>query len=455
MRLKARMIIMYKFPEGLYADIRIEHTSSANYSVQNGEVMQNSETSVAGAMVRVYDGSLWYTSVTNDLDSIQAELDSLAEIAEKNDAIADDPTVKLYEVHKDKVLHFDGENDIRRVSREEREKLVQDYITACIDDSIEEVRKWNAGYYHDHTVKEFYSSKGAEIVQDYQQCAVWIVYEFMINDIPLSGGKQYQSMFFIDLPGHEEEVIARRDKVIDFGRNAVDVTPGDYVCVLAPPVTGMFTHECFGHKSEADSMLNDKALRDEWELGKKVGSELVSIFDSGDMFPHRGYIAYDDEGTAVTETWLIKDGVLTGRLHDAHSAAALGEELTGNSRAQDFSCSPLVRMTNTCMQAGVTPPEELIAGVKDGIYIDNVIHGTGFSTFTMVPSLCYRIRDGKLAEPLRVNVLSGSVFQTLFDIDAVGNDLEFCDNTTCGKGGQWMPVSDAGPTIRVRSLNVN
>ena len=32
---------MYRFPEGLYADIRIEHTENAAYSVQNGEVKQN------------------------------------------------------------------------------------------------------------------------------------------------------------------------------------------------------------------------------------------------------------------------------------------------------------------------------------------------------------------------------------------------------------------------------
>ena len=73
----------------------------------------------------------------------------------------------------------------------------------------------------------------------------------------------------------------------------------------------------------------------------------------------------------------------------------------------------------------------------------------------MKPSMSYRIRDGKIAEPLRVNVLTGSVFETLFNIDAVGSDLEFCDISTCGKMGQSMPVSDAGPTIRVKSLNVN
>ena len=201
-------------------------------------------------------------------------------------------------------------------------------------------------------------------------------------------------------------------------------------------------------------MLNDKTLQDEWIMGKKVGNEKVSICDSGAMM-NNGYVPYDDEGTKARETWLIKDGVLTGRLHDAHSAAVLKEELTGNSRAQNYSYTPMVRMTNTYMAAGTDNPEDMIKDVTDGIYVYEVSGGTGMSTFTMTPTLCYRIRDGKLAEPLRVHVITGSVFRTLFDIDAVGTDLILYDSGSCGKGVQNANVSLGGPTIRVKSLSVN
>ncbi|MBR4554973.1 MAG: TldD/PmbA family protein [Ruminococcus sp.] len=445
---------MYRFPEGLYSDIRIEHTEDAVYSVQNGEVMSDSEAGVAGAIIRVYDGKMWYTSVTNDLDAIQSELDDLAALAEPDPGIGNDPMVKLLEVNRDSVMLFEGENDIRKFTRPHRKELVNGYIRECFDGSVPEIRNWGVTYYQEHHIKEFYSSKGAEIKQDYQQALVWNWFDIVVNDTTTSGGRGFQSMELKDITGGYDEVRRRISRVLDFARNAEDVKPGDYVCVLDPAVTGMFTHESFGHKSEADFMLNDKTLRDEWVLGKKVGSDLVSISDSGSPM-HRGYIAYDDEGTRVRETWLIKNGVLTGRLHDAKSASVLGEELTGNSRAQDFSFVPLVRMTNTYMMPGDSSPEEIIAGVKDGIYIYNVNYGTGQGTFTLQPNICYRIRDGKLAGPLRVNVVTGSVFQALFDIDAVGNDFEICDTSTCGKGGQSMPVSDSGPTIRVKSLNVN
>ena len=94
-------------------------------------------------------------------------------------------------------------------------------------------------------------------------------------------------------------------------------------------------------------------------------------------------------------------------------------------------------------------------GVQDGLYIYSINYGMGSSTFTMQPDLCYRIRDGRICQPIRVNVITGNVFQTLFDIDAVGDDLEIFDNFSCSKGGQTVQVSAGGPTIRVRRLTVN
>ena len=445
---------MYRFPEDLYSDVRIEYVDSAYYSVVNGEVKNNTELTVAGAIIRVYDGKMWYTSVTNSVDEIQKELDDLASLAEPDKNIGGDPTVRNFESNKADIIKFAGDADIRKITRGMREELVNGYISSCIDGSPDLIKSWSVNYSQTHKTKKFFSSKGAEISQDIQGCTLSVRYSISVDGVTTPASKSYVKMDFDSLRGHEKEIIAERDRYIDYAKNAVPVEPRDYVCVLAPVVTAMFTHESFGHKSEADFMLNDEALRKEWVMGKKVGSDLVSICDSGDM-PNHGYVPYDDEGTKVKPTWLIKKGVLTGRLHDAKSAAALGEELTGNSRAQDYSCVPMVRMTNTFMEGGETSPEEMISEIKDGMYIYGVNYGTGSSTFTMQPNLCYRIRDGKLCEPVRANVVTGSVFRTLFDIDALGNDFELFDTYTCGKMGQSVPVSAGGPTIRVRSLTVN
>ncbi|MDE6875429.1 MAG: TldD/PmbA family protein [Lachnospiraceae bacterium] len=445
---------MYKFPDGLFTEVRIERTENNYYYVKNGEVEGNGRAAVVGARIRVYDGNMWYTSATNDLDAVQAEIDNLATLAVPNKEIYDDPVIKNFGDARVDRIKYNGENDIRRVTNEQRDALIDGYIASCIDRSIGEMKTYYAGYSSNYKSKEYYSSKGAAIRQDMQRCNMNIGFDFVVDGVTTNAGKFYQELSFDALKNREQEIIAERDRYLDYARNAVDVTAGDYTCVLAPLVTAMFTHESFGHKSESDFMLNDKTLQEEWVLGKTVGNEKVSICDSGDM-ENNGYTPFDDEGNPAKETWLIKNGVLTGRLHDAKSASVLGEEITGNARAEGYYCSPMVRMTNTYMVKGTDSPEDIIGGVEDGIYVYGVNYGTGSATFTMQPNLCYRIRGGKLCEPVRANVITGSVFKTLFDIDAVGNDFILYNTYTCGKGGQSVPVSAGGPTVRVKKLSVN
>lgn len=445
---------MYNFPENLFTEVRIETSDYVNYYTANDEVEVNNQSQIVGALIRVFDGDMWYSSTTNELGQIQAEIDNLASLAKKNENIYDHPVVKNFGSHSACVLKYDGEDDVRKITPQQREELVDHYLSVCVDKSIEEMKSYGGSYYSTHTVKEYYSSKGAAIRQDMQRCSVWVGVAFVVQGVTTWAGKNFQGLSFEKLLGREQEILKERDRYLDYARNAVDIQPGDYTCVLSPFATALFTHESFGHKSESDYMLNDKTLQEEWVLGKKVGSEKVSICDNGNM-ENNGYTPYDDEGNEARETWLIREGVLTGRLHDSMSASILEEEVTGNSRAAGYNCIPMVRMTNTYMAAGNDSPEAILREVQDGIYIYSIDYGTGSSTFTLKPELCYRIRDGRICEPVRVNVITGSVFQTLFDIDAVGGDLEIFDTFYCGKNGQTLQVSAGGPTIRVKKLTVN
>lgn len=445
---------MYTFPKDLYADVRIEETYNLWLNVKNGELDGDSFMTESGAIVRVFDGNMWYTSTTNKLNEIQQELDNLATLATPNSQIWEHPIVKKYQVNIDDAQRFHEDDSVRNIPRGQWKELLDGYIRSCVDETIPEILFWNAYVSCAHKKKSFYSGKGAAITQDWQECRLGVTYGITVDGVTTYGWKSYSQNRFEDLAGKEAEIRMERDRYLDFARNAVQLEPGEYTCVLAPVSTAMFVHESFGHKSEADFMLNDKTLQDEWVMGKKVGNDMVSICDRGDLLNH-GYTPYDDEGTKAGVIWLMKDGILTGRLHDAKSAATLGEELTGNCRAQNYNHMPIVRMTNTFMEAGLDNPQEIIAGVKDGLYVYGVEHGTGMATFTIKPSICYRIRDGKICEPVRVNVLTGSVFETLFDVDAVGTDFELFDTYTCGKNGQSAVVSAGGPSIRVKKMTVN
>ena len=94
---------------------------------------------------------------------------------------------------------------------------------------------------------------------------------------------------FEDLNGLTEEIRASMQEQAAFMRQSVPVVPGKYPVVLSPEAAGVFAHESFGHKSETDFMLSDESMRQEWQLGKQVGSSLLSIAECGE-YPGSGYV---------------------------------------------------------------------------------------------------------------------------------------------------------------------
>ena len=86
---------------------------------------------------------------------------------------------------------------------------------------------------------------------------------------------------------------------------------------------------------------------------------------------------------------------------------------------------PIVRMTATYIGGGELTLEELLAPIELGFYHD-FNHGSGMSTFTIAPNKAYMIRNGKLAEPVRISVVTGSVMHTLHEIDGLTKDVKVC-----------------------------
>jgi TldD protein len=134
----------------------------------------------------------------------------------------------------------------------------------------------------------------------------------------------------------------------------------------------------------------------------------------------------------------------------------MGEKTTGNARAIDYRHPPIVRMTNTLIEPGKVTFEEMIGDIKEGVYVKNWYGGmTSMEMFTFSAGEAYMIRNGKVAELLRPVVLTGNVFTTLENIDAIGDDLEMNEGGGCGKGAQSpLPVSNGSPHIRIRNCLV-
>ncbi|HEY31900.1 MAG TPA: TldD/PmbA family protein [Dehalococcoidia bacterium] len=251
----------------------------------------------------------------------------------------------------------------------------------------------------------------------------------------------------------EAEQLAKR--AVDL-LSAPHVKGGEYTVVLDPILAGVFTHEAFGHLSEADFVYENEQFRQIMTLGKTFGEPHLNIVDTATLPGLRGSYKYDDEGVLATKTYLIREGKLVGRLHSRETAAKMKEAPTGNARAISYRFPPIVRMTNTYIEPGLASLDDIISEIKEGVYAKNWYGGvTSMEMFTFSAGEAYMIRDGKVAELLRPVVLTGNVFNTLKNIDAIGNDLDMNQGGGCGKGGQSpLPCSNGSPHIRIRNCLV-
>lgn len=229
-----------------------------------------------------------------------------------------------------------------------------------------------------------------------------------------------------------------------------------YTVVIDPILTGLFVHEAFGHLSEADMAYENPDILEVMTIGRKFGPPELQIFDGAAPKGHRGSYFYDDEGTPASTTQLIKNGILVGRLHSRETAGKLCEAATGNARCLNYHYTPIVRMTNTWIARGKTPATDLLTDIKQGVYASSWLGGmTNGEMFTFSAGEAWMIRNGKIAEPIKGVTLSGNVFQTLLDIEAIGNDFYWDESGGCGKGGQnGLPVGCGGPSLRIKNVVV-
>ena len=230
---------------------------------------------------------------------------------------------------------------------------------------------------------------------------------------------------------------------------------GTFTVVLSSKAGGTMVHEACGHGLEGDFAEKSLSIY-AGKIGQRVASDLITVVDDGTLPDRRGSTAIDDEGVPTSRVVLIDRGVLRSYLHSRRTARKLGHARTGNGRREGYRHLPIPRMRNTLILSGTTPPEEIVASVKEGIFVCQMGGGEvhiASGNFIFNVGEAYMIRGGKVAEPIRDATLIGNGPEVLGSIDAVGTDLGFSVGT-CGKDGQRVPVAEAQPTLRIPKIVV-
>lgn len=287
------------------------------------------------------------------------------------------------------------------------------------------------------------------------------------------GGEQvrktnYES--FTGAGGHERTKLASDEKIQKIGEDVIkflyagQIKPGKYDVVLHPHLTGLLMHESFGHGCEYDAIVEGRAKSAEY-IGKRVGSELVTIKDGG-VENQFGSIYFSDDGVISEEpTVLVDKGILQPTmLTDLYTYTIMKNKvpdlkLTVNGRCQNPSRIICPRMTVTYLESlkkedGGKSFDEMVSGIGDGYFIQGISSGMEdpLGWGLQVKALkATRIKSGRLTEEVFSPVdMTGYVPDVLGSISAVGTEIYFRAGL-CGKGHKdYIQASLGGPYVKVR-----
>lgn len=238
---------------------------------------------------------------------------------------------------------------------------------------------------------------------------------------------------------------------------AVAAPAGEMEMVVGSGGGGVLLHEAVGHGLESDFNRRGTSLYS-GRVGERVASDLVTIYDDGNLHEERGSVSCDDEGIPGQHKVLVDKGILRGYMQDTLNARLMGTTSTGSGRRQSFRFLPQPRMCNTYMPSGESTVDEIIASTKRGLYAKSFAGGQveiSKGDFVFMVAEGYLIEDGKITAPVKNATIVGNGPEAMTKVVAVGNDSCLARrHYTCGKGGQYVPVGVGMPTVKISSITV-
>jgi TldD protein len=431
-----------------YLETRFEESETSHITYRGRELESVGRSASSGGNARALVKGGWgfnsFNSFANLKERLSLAITQARSVGRGKSALASVPP------SIESVPNSAAQNPVE-IPLADKKKLLDEYNEIIW--SVPQIQTSSISYADSRRKVIFLSSEGSFITQERADVTI------RLTAIAAKDGEVQQVGLSLGSRGDFSAVKSLHDQVKEMAQNAVALLTapqakgGEYTVVLDPVMTGLFAHEAFGHLSESDFVYENDRLREIMVLGKQFGSEKLNIVDSAsDPSGMRGSFKYDDEGTRAVKTYLIREGKLVGRLHSRETAAKMNEKPTGNARAVSYRFPPIVRMTNTYIEPGALSFHDMIADIKEGIYCKNWYGGmTSMEMFTFSSGESYMIRNGKIAETVRPVMLTGNVFTTLKNIDAIGSDLDMNQGGGCGKGSQSpLPVSVGGPHIRIQ-----
>jgi TldD protein len=439
---------------GDFADVFFEHRTAQSFRLQDGRIHEAGVTVVRGVGIRVISGERVGYAHSDDLSP--AALLQVAEVASliANEGPRDRGSADLSPRTAPQLYHpADHASPAARFV----DLLARaDVAARAYDPRIAAVN----AFVSDETQFVQIATSDGELVTDLRPLVALGVQTVARHDgkrangYYADGGRTALAIYDTKTP----ESIARESaRVAATNHDARETPAGEMPVVVGAGGGGVLLHEAVGHGLEGDFNRQGTSLYS-GRVGERVASELVTIYDDGDLEDERGSVAVDDEGTLGAHKVLVENGVLRGYMQDRLNAKIMGVESTGSGRRQSFRVTPQPRMCNTYMPSGTSTFDDIIASVERGIYATSFAGGQveiSKGDFVFMVAEGYLIEGGKITAPVRGATLIGNGPDAMTKVVAVGNDGRLANRSyTCGKGGQMVPVGVGMPTVKLASCTV-
>ncbi len=243
---------------------------------------------------------------------------------------------------------------------------------------------------------------------------------------------------------------------------------GELTIILNGDQLALQVHESCGHPVELDRVLGMEASfagTSFLTLDKlntfQYGSPIVNINSDATIPRALGTFGYDDEGVPAQRFDIIKNGMFTGYLTSRETAPVLGQNSNGCMRADGWGRLPLVRMTNVSLLPGDSSLEQMIDGVKDGLFLST---NRSWSiddkrlNFQFATQIGWEIKNGKLGAMIKNPNYTGITPEFWNSCDAIAGKDEWrvWGLANCGKGEpmQVAHVAHGAAPARFRNVKV-
>lgn len=449
-----------------YSEARLELNSAENFLLTNGVPTLSEFSKDYGLGIRVLvNGAMSFLAVNDfDKNKLKIKIKQAIRFARA--------TWKI----KKELIQFSPSNPIKDRWEVKAKKKIEDVdpkekmsLLFDIEKEFKQMKKAIPSRFFQLSTtvsdKYYVNSEGSQISSKIPR--VMIYYSLVAQK-----GNQSEQRYFQFGESNGWEVVKKwklPEKIGDEGKVLLDVISkakpipsGNVDLVLSPELVGIAMHESCGHPYEADRIMGregaqagESFITRDW-LGQRIGSDVVTVVDDPTIENNYGFYLQDDEGVEARRRFLIKDGIVNEFLLNREFAKKMGTNSNAAARASGYDREPIVRMSNTFMLPGEYSFDELVEGIRSGIYIKS------FTEWNIddkrwneryVGCEAYLIENGELKGLVRRPILEMTTKSFFMAVDACGKDLDFIPGS-CGKGDpmQGIPVWMGGPHIRLRNI---